>query len=108
MFDRSQISQPVGRSGSFPTPKMILDWHIGDVIAKLRKSTTRLNQTALAEKVGVNKATIVRAENGDAKVSREIYWKIALALNTNLAALEGEAARLQASPSPPGRAAKRA
>jgi DNA-binding XRE family transcriptional regulator len=80
---------------------MRLDWHIGDVIAKLRKSTTRLNQTALAKKVGVNKATIVRAENGDVKVSRDTYWKICAALNTTLADLEAEAARLATYPTPP-------
>lgn len=73
---------------------MDIDWHIGDVITKLR-TRRRLNQTALAKVVGVNKATIVRAEDGDLKVSRETYLKIANALQTTLAALESEAARLQ-------------
>jgi len=75
-----------------------IDWHIGDVIVKLRKRA-RMNQTALASKVGVNKATIVRAEDGDGKVSRATYLKIALVLKTDIAALEGEAARLQAEQS---------
>jgi transcriptional regulator with XRE-family HTH domain len=75
-----------------------IDWHIGDVIAKLRKRR-RMNQTALALKVGVNKATIVRAENGDAKVSRDTYIKIAKTLGTDLAALEVEAARLESGDS---------
>lgn len=73
---------------------MDIDWHIGDVITKMRRRR-RLNQTALAKVVGVNKATIVRAEDGDLKVSRETYLKIANALQTTLAALESEAARLQ-------------
>lgn len=73
---------------------MDIDWHIGDVIFKLRRRR-RMNQTALAEKVGVNKATIVRAEDGDPKVSRDTYIKIARTLGTNLAALEVEAARLE-------------
>jgi DNA-binding XRE family transcriptional regulator len=76
---------------------MDIDWHIGDVITKLRRRA-RMNQTVLAGKVGVNKATIVRAEDGDVKVSRETYMKIAAALKTDLATLEGEAARLQADP----------
>jgi len=74
-----------------------IDWHIGDVITKLRKRA-RMNQTTLAAKVGVNKATIVRAEDGDGKVSRATYLKIAQMLKTDLAALEHEAARLQAEP----------
>jgi DNA-binding XRE family transcriptional regulator len=74
---------------------MDIDWHIGDVITKLRKRA-RMNQTTLALKVGVNKATIVRAEDGDVKVSRETYLKIAHVLKTDIAALEREAARLQA------------
>ena len=70
-----------------------IDWHIGDVIVKLRKHR-RMNQTALAKKVGVNKATIVRAEAGEPKVSRETYIHIARVLGTTLATLEVEAARL--------------
>lgn len=70
-----------------------IDWHIGDVIAKLRKRR-RMNQTVLGLRVGVNKATIVRAEAGDPKVSRDTYIKIARVLGTDLAALEVEAARL--------------
>lgn len=73
---------------------MDIDWHIGDVIAKLR-NRRRMNQTAMAEKVGVSKATIVRAEDGDPKVSRETYINIARVLGTQLVALEVEAARLQ-------------
>lgn len=73
---------------------MDIDWHIGDVIAKLRNKR-RLNQTALALKVGVNKATIVRAEDGDPKVSRSTYMKIARVLGTDIASLEVEAARLE-------------
>jgi DNA-binding XRE family transcriptional regulator len=72
---------------------MDIDWHIGDVIAKLRKRR-RMNQTVLAGKVGVSKATIVRAEDGDPKVSRETYMNIARVLGIDLAALEVEAARL--------------
>jgi len=78
---------------------MDIDWHIGDVITKLRKRA-RMNQTVLADKVGVNKATIVRAEDGDVKVSRETYLKIAHVLKTDMATLEGEAARLQADQPP--------
>jgi len=77
---------------------MDIDWHIGDVIAKLRKQR-RMNQTVLADKVGVNKATIVRAEDGDPKVSRATYIKIAKVLGTQIAALEVEAARLGANAS---------
>lgn len=77
---------------------MDIEWHIGDVIAKLRKQR-RLNQTTFAHRVGVNKATIVRAEDGDPKVSRAIYLRIATALGIDLATLEVEAARL--SPSSP-------
>lgn len=73
---------------------MVIDWHIGDVITKLRKEK-RWNQTALAVRVGVNKATIVRAEDGEAKVSRDTYLKIAAVLGIDLARLESEAARLQ-------------
>jgi transcriptional regulator with XRE-family HTH domain len=73
---------------------MIIDWHIGDVIQKLRNQKG-LNQTQLAQKVGVNKATIVRIEGGDSKVSRGTYLKIAAVLGTSLADLETEAARLQ-------------
>lgn len=73
---------------------MEINWHIGDVIAKLRKRR-RMNQTVMAERVGVSKATIVRAENGDPKVSRQTYINIAGVLGTKLAALEVEAARLQ-------------
>jgi len=72
---------------------MNIEWHIGDVIAKLRRAK-RMNQTQLGEKVGVNKATIVRAEDGDVKVARDTYIKIARELGTELAALEVEAARL--------------
>jgi DNA-binding XRE family transcriptional regulator len=57
-----------------------------------------MNQTKLAEKVGVNKATIVRAEQGDPKVSRDTYIKIATVLGTKLAILEMEAARLEPDP----------
>jgi DNA-binding XRE family transcriptional regulator len=71
-----------------------IEWNIGDVITKLRKRR-RMNQTVLGEKVGVNKATIVRAEQGDPKVSRETYIKIATVLGTKLAVLEMEAARLE-------------
>jgi transcriptional regulator with XRE-family HTH domain len=71
-----------------------IDWHIGDVITKLRKRRRGMTQRVLADKVGVNKATIVRAEDGDPKVSRDTYIKIAKALGTDLAALEVEAARL--------------
>lgn len=77
------------------TVVIAIDWHIGDVIVKLRKRA-RMNQTVLAARVGVNKATIVRAEDGDGKVSRETYLKIAYVLKTDIAALEAEAARLQA------------
>lgn len=73
---------------------MDINWHIGDVIAKLRKRR-RMNQTLMAERVGVSKATIVRAEDGDPKVSRETYINIAEVLGTKLVALEVEAARLQ-------------
>lgn len=73
---------------------MDIEWNIGDVIAKLRRGK-RMNQTALAEKVGVNKATIVRAEDGDPKVSRDTYLKIASTLGTELVRLEMEASRLQ-------------
>lgn len=69
------------------------EWTIGDVITKLRKRR-RMNQTILAEHVGVNKATIVRVEDGDPKVSRETYLKVAEVLGTTIAALEQEAARL--------------
>ncbi len=48
---------------------MDIYWHIGDVITKLRKRR-RMNQTVLAEKVGVSKATIVRAEDGDVQRHR--------------------------------------
>src|SRR4051812_5308864 len=72
---------------------MDIDWHIGDVITKLRKRR-RMNQTVLAGKVGVSKATIVRAEDGDPKVSRETYMNIARVLGIDLATLEVEAARL--------------
>jgi DNA-binding XRE family transcriptional regulator len=85
-----------------------IDWHIGDVIAKLRKKH-RMNQTALAAKVGVNKATIVRAEDGDPKVSRATYMNIARVLGIDLAALEVEASRLESgrpSSEPPLAAAK--
>jgi DNA-binding XRE family transcriptional regulator len=78
---------------------MYIDWHIGDVIRKLR-TNARMNQTALATKVGVNKATIVRAEDGDGKVARDTYLKIARALKTDLAALEAEAVRLQSGAQP--------
>lgn len=71
-----------------------LHWHIGDVITKLRKRRRGMTQTVLAKKAGVNKATIVRAEAGDAKVSRATYINIAKVLGTDLAALEVEAARL--------------
>lgn len=72
-----------------------IDWHIGDVIRALRKRQRgRMSQTALAKRVGVNKATIVRAEAGDPKVSRETYMNIAKVLGTDLAFLEVEAARL--------------
>lgn len=81
---------------------MDINWHIGDVIAKLRKGR-RWNQLGLAKKVEVSKATIVRAEAGDAKVARQTYVNIARALGTNLAALEGEAARLGSGPAPPSR-----
>lgn len=54
-----------------------------------------MNQTLLAKKVGVNKATIVRAEDGDPKVSRDTYLKIARVLKTTMAELETEAARLR-------------
>jgi len=74
---------------------MRIEWDIGDVIRKLRKRA-RMNQTVLAAKVGVNKATIVRAEAGDVKVSRATYLKIAEVLKTDIAKLEVEAARLQA------------
>lgn len=74
---------------------MDIEWHIGDVIAKARKRR-RLNQTDLAKRVGVNKATIVRAEDGDPKVARDTYLKIATAVGTELVALETEAARLRA------------
>jgi transcriptional regulator with XRE-family HTH domain len=73
---------------------MDITWDIGDVIRKLRKRA-RMNQTTLAAKVGVNKATIVRAEASDAKVSRQTYLKIAHVLKTDIATLESEAARLQ-------------
>ena len=73
---------------------MRIEWTIGDVIAKLR-ATKRMNQTQLAERVSVNKATIVRAEQGDTKVARETYLKIAQVLGTDLAWLEAEAIRLQ-------------
>jgi DNA-binding XRE family transcriptional regulator len=72
-----------------------IDWHIGDVIRALRKRQRgRMSQTTLAKKVGVNKATIVRAEAGDPKVSRKTYINIAKVLGTDLAFLEVEAARL--------------
>lgn len=79
--------------GTLPMP-MTIEWTIGDVIAKLRAGR-RMNQTALGERVGVNKATIVRAEDGDPKVARDTYLKIAEVLGTDLAFLETEAARLQ-------------
>lgn len=75
-----------------------IQWHIGDVIRRLRKRHRGMNQTKLAAKVGVNKATIVRAEQGDPKVSRETYIKIATVLGTKLAVLEMEAARLEPEP----------
>lgn len=75
-----------------------INWHIGDVIRRLRKRHRGMNQTKLAEKVGVNKATIVRAEQGDPKVSRDTYIKIATVLGTKLAVLEMEAARLEPEP----------
>jgi DNA-binding XRE family transcriptional regulator len=89
-------SQPFTSSVAYATlPVAVdIDWDIGDVIRKLRKRT-RMNQTVLAAKVGVNKATIVRAEAGDVKVSRETYLKIAQVLKTDIAALESEARRLQ-------------
>jgi DNA-binding XRE family transcriptional regulator len=77
---------------------MNIDWHIGDVITKLRKQR-RMNQTVLAKKVGVSKATIVRAEDGDPKVSRQTYVNIARVLGTKLASLEVEAARLESGSS---------
>lgn len=71
-----------------------IDWHIGDVIRAIRKRRRGMSQTVLAKRVGVNKATIVRAEAGDPKVSRETYINIAKVLGTDLAFLEVEAARL--------------
>lgn len=75
---------------------MHIEWHIGDVIRKLRMKR-RMNQLALAKLVGVNRATIVRAEAGDPKVKRETYLKIAEMLKTTMSDLEWEAARLDYS-----------
>jgi transcriptional regulator with XRE-family HTH domain len=87
---------PTGVASATLLVAMDIDWHIGDVITKLRKRR-RMNQTVLAERVGVSKATIVRAEDGDGKVSRATYLKIAEVLKVDMATLEGEAARLQAT-----------
>ncbi len=73
---------------------MDIHWHIGDVISKLRRAK-HWNQAKLAGAVGVNKATIVRAEDGDPKVARATYLRIAEKLGTTIAALEVEAAGLQ-------------
>jgi transcriptional regulator with XRE-family HTH domain len=91
------VIQAFTSSVAFATLPVVMDisWDIGDVIRKLRKRA-RMNQTTLAAKVGVNKATIVRAEASDVKVSRETYLKIAFVLKTDLARLEAEAVRLQA------------
>jgi DNA-binding XRE family transcriptional regulator len=93
MLDLQPFTTPVAPATLLVA--MEFKWHIGDVITKLRKRA-RMNQTVLGKKVGVNKATIVRAEHGDPKVSRDTYLKIATVLHTNIATLEAEAARLQA------------
>ena|SRR3990172_6012478 len=73
--------------------RMEIEWHIGDVVRKLRERR-HLSQSQLAKKVGVNKVTIWRVEDADSKVKRETWLKIAEALNTTMAELELEAARL--------------
>lgn len=75
------------------------EFDIGDVIRKLRKAK-RMNQTDFGKKVGVNKATIVRVEQSDLKVSREIYKASAAVLGLTLAELERRAAHLQETQRP--------
>jgi transcriptional regulator with XRE-family HTH domain len=56
----------------------MLEWHIGDVVRKLREAR-RWNQTKLADEAGLNKATIVRVEeNGNSK--KETILAVAKAL----------------------------
>lgn len=62
-----------------------LDWHLGDVVRKLREQR-RWNQQRLAEAAGVNKATIVRVEEGG-NSKRETLAAVAAALGVSLGEL---------------------
>lgn len=63
----------------------VLNWHIGDVVRKLREER-RWNQTKLAQVAKVNKATVVRIEEGG-NSKRETLEAVARALGVSLGVL---------------------
>lgn len=65
---------------------MKLDWHVGDVVRKLRDER-HWNQDRLAKAAGIHKTTVVRVEQNVGGVTRESYEKIATALKLSLGEL---------------------
>lgn len=62
-----------------------IEWHIGDVVRKLREAK-RWNQLRLAEVAGLNKGTIVSVEEG-ANVKVETMQAVAKGLGLTMAQL---------------------
>lgn len=64
---------------------MNLEWHMGDVVRKLREQK-RWTQTKLATMAGVNKATIVSVEENAPGTKRETYEKLGFAFGLTMGA----------------------
>lgn len=63
-----------------------IKWHLGHVVRILREER-RWNQQDLADKAGVNKATVVSVEQMDRNHGRDTYESIARAFEMTLAEL---------------------